>query len=267
MPKIKMITVGHCNWKTWEGCCKNLYAIKSPEIEIEHYFVYHYYPIDEANNRVQLERITKEYGLIWLDPKKNIGAVNAFNWALDNYVHAQDFIFGFDPDTQPLEKGWDLALYNVISDPKIGWAALSCEATPNEVKERSKMVRETKINDISVYLCDTPMMISTGVMKMDFIKYAGGVLPKHNIYGGTEVFMWSYMKALGLDLAILKDYHDISEIKNATTDPIYHVWKTKHGHQAYPHNFDVFLKELRFNEGENQHMNTWDYYSELLRSL
>jgi hypothetical protein len=267
MPKIKMITVGHCNWKTWEGCCRNLYATKSAETEIEHYFVYHYYPINEPENRVQLERIAKEYNLIWLDPGKNIGGVMAYNWAQDNFVHADEYLWGFDPDTQPVGDGWDLAMHKVISDPSIGWASLMCDATPNEIKARSLFIKEQIINGVNCYICDTPMALSTGVTKMSWVNDAGGMLPRHGFYGGTEIYMWPYLKTRKLNLAILKDYKDVADIKNATSDPIYHVWKARHAFKGYPNNFDVFLKELRFNEGENQNMNTWEYFTEVMRGL
>jgi hypothetical protein len=265
MINIKMITMGHCKWETWEKSVKQLYATKSLETIIEHYFIYHYYPINEENNKKKLREIAKDYGLIWLDPGKNLGNTVGHNWAQDNHIKAQDFLFGYDPDACPLNNGWDLAMYQVISNPKIGWCSLSCDATENEIKDRAKHVKEETINGIDCYLCDTPMMLSTGVLKQDIVRAAGGMLPKENLYGGTEIFMWQYLKSRGYELALLKDYKDTAlEIKNPTTDPIYHLWKARHC-QGYEHNFDIFIRDLGFNKGQNQELNTWEYFTKFMK--
>jgi hypothetical protein len=267
MIKIKMITMGYCKAETLALSMKKLYETKSPETEIEHYFVYHYYPINEAENKIRLKEIADKYGLIWLDPGKNLGNTVGHNWAQDNHIHAEDYLFGFDPDNCPKQEGWDLALYKVITHPKIGWAALSCDATPNEVAGRQAFIKEENINGVNCYLCNTPMMLSIGVIDYSWVRDAGGMLPLTNFYGGTEIFMWPYLKNKGLELAILKDFKDSHEIKNATTDPIYHQWKTMHTFGGDPRNFDRFLEDLGFNRGMNQHMNTWEFYSEFMSNL
>lgn len=267
MIKIKMITMGYCKAETWEISCKRLYETKSKETEIEHYFVYHYYPINESENKTRLKEICDKHGLIWLDPGKNLGNTVGHNWAQDNYIKAEDYLFGYDPDNCPKQEGWDLSLYKVISTPGIGWCALSCDATPNEVAARKAVITEKNINGVNCYICDTPMMLSIGAIKQFWVNDAGGMQPLTNFYGGTEIFMWPTLKRHNLDLALLKDFSDSSEIKNATTDPIYHQWKTMHTFGGDPRNFDVFLKDIGFLDGKNQHMNTWEHYSEFMSRL
>jgi hypothetical protein len=244
--KIKLLTLGHCKYQTWERSLYQLQLTKSPNTELEHYFLYHYYPIDEENNKRQLKRIADENGLIWLDPGKNLGCTNGHNWAQDNHIHA-DYLMGYDPDSCPITNGWDEDLMKVISHPSIGWAALSSEGTPNELKERARLIHEETINGVECYICDVPMMLTCGIIKQSWVDTAGGMLPKTNYYGGTECYMWPYLKRAGLSLALLKNHFDTTTIKNETSDLVYHEWKRDHAHNANPDNFDEWLRKRNAN--------------------
>lgn len=242
MIKLDIITLGYCRVDMWQKCLDHLLATKSPETEWNYHFVYHYYPIDMENNYKELKEIAEKYNLKFIQPEKNLGGCEGWNWAWKNYLYDSPFIISIDPDSWPMQNGWDLALWQVAQDPRIGWAACkNIIASNNELAHRRHV--DMKINNIDVHICDTPMMMAgVNILKMDWIRALGGQKQGNPFYGGVELCLWPYLIKANYRLALLKDFYDSTELQSSH-DPLYIEWKVSHAFRGYRKNFDDYLKE------------------------
>jgi hypothetical protein len=240
--KIKVITLGYCKAETWRRCVKQLYATKSPDTEWEHLFMYHYYPVNEDNNKRELRQIANEYNLIWIQPEKNLGGCEGFNWAMREYMKDDELILGIGPDSCPTTHGWDLAMYQAMQDKRVGWIGLK----QGRISDDELAVRphtNENINEIDVHLCGQPMMIGMSMVRLDWLRAANGFSQPTKYYGGSEAGSWYALKNKGYELALLRDHFESGEIKEATQDPHYRDWKVEHAQSRYAGNFDEYLKD------------------------
>lgn len=236
-----MVTLGHCPSRLW---AKSLRAIRwTRQSDIEHYFLYHYYPVREASNRLELKALNAEYSVKTLFPGKNLGLHGGLNWLVKELnLQPTDVMIIVDPDTCPTVPGWDTALLKVVTNTEYGWACLTNTATPTEIKVRPGGYTERNIKGVTVYDMKAPCVVSISAVQLDWVFAAGGFHEPCGFYGHIETAMFPDLKKAGRGLAVLKYYLEDDSIK-IDQDSIYAAWKKAHAFDGYLSNFREFVTE------------------------
>jgi hypothetical protein len=114
------------------------YKTKHPEVETNHILVDQHWPINYSKQKRALELIAKKFGCQLLDPGKNLGLHEGFNWAWrQQAIPDNAMVIGYDPDSWPLDDGWDMAMAKAfVGSERIEWLSLWHTHCERQVFER-----------------------------------------------------------------------------------------------------------------------------------
>jgi len=236
------ITLGFVPARIWKQSAAAYAATRNPLLRYKHYFVDQHYPLKKEKNRVALRKICEEHGIEVLDPGKNLGLHDGFNWAL-RQINPPDHavIIAYDPDTNPLGQGWDMALVRAIrgdSKQNVVWASLIHEQAAKELEERGYERRKAD-GYIDLMVTRRPVMNSISAFSYGWLKRVGGLSEPTAFYGHLEAAM--YDKLGGRDWAFLPGWAE-NEVLRAKQDKEYMTYKWVHAHlQTWKGDFESWL--------------------------
>ncbi len=237
--KVHVLTLGHAPARTIRAGLARFYETHHPQLPITHWLVDHHYPLRHAETRLAIDSAALAYGAVVLDPGRNLGLHGGANWAFTQMgIKSGDILIMYDPDSYPLQFGWDAALMTAITQGGLSVACLSLiEATRHELDTRGFTRRQ--VGPLEIDEPKVPCMMSVTALQWDFIAAAGGFQEPNACYGGLEGFLWS--KLAGRRWGYLTGYQEDQRV-HRDQDPEYRAWKVAHAHTgAWPGDFPSFL--------------------------
>lgn len=219
------------------------YATCNPELPLFHVLLDQHYPVDKAENQVELEAICGEFDVAYLRAHQNLGLHRGFNFCLEELaVTASDIVIGYDPDSHPVSEGWDMALVRAIQgDPeaRIVWASLMNERAYPEILKRGY---DQRVVDgyIEVWEPKQPTVNSICAWRCDWLLEHGGLDQPRPYYGHLESTMWNRLGPYSW--AFLTGWSETDEIRDLH-DRDYVHWKACHSHlQSFDRDFEAWLE-------------------------
>jgi hypothetical protein len=241
---VHVITLAFNNPRILRQSIDRFYETRNHALPITHWLVDQKYPLPSHDAVSQeINRVAEQYGCRVISPGQNLGLHRGWNWASEQIgVKDEDILIGYDPDTYPLDPGWDMALVTALQDPVVGWASLWNTACPEEFGPNNKTFRRKRIAQIEVRLLDQPIVNSICAWRASYLRAAGGLQEPTNFYGHLECHMWPALKAQGLEWAVLPGWRECNRL-NLTQDREYLWWKWRHAHlKDWPGDFESYVR-------------------------
>lgn len=248
---VHFITLGFAPSRILEKGMQYFYeTIKTPVENYQHHYLEQCYPVDKASNIEACVNVVSALNMIYYSKGLNLGLHQGFNHILNNIdLKDDDIIIAYDPDFHPLREGWDVALVNVLKDPRIGWATL---ANPQSVREMTERGYEAgNINGETVWITHSAVTNITCGWKASFLKRAGGLTENRPFYGHLEAPMFHALTVQGLFWAFVHGYPDSDDLRNMH-DQDYTDYKWVHAHeQTWNGDFESWLNAGKPREDKN----------------
>lgn len=238
---IFTITLGYAPFHMLRESITQYYRTNTYKLH-KHFYVDQHYPLNKEENRVKCADVCKDHGIEIIDPGKNLGLHHGFNYAL-NVINpkSDDIVIAFDPDSFPMNIGWDTALIDVLSDPTICWSTLMAPRCFGDIKKYA--CEEKIINGIKVMITPRAVVNTTCAWKISFLEKIGGVKENSEFYGHLEAPMFHEAQKLGLKWAFLPDFVESEEL-NQKHDPEFGQYKLVHAHLGtYKGDFGQWLAD------------------------
>lgn len=240
--RVYVITLGFVPSRIWEKSLDQFYKLKNPDIKIEHLFVDQHYPLNEDINRRDLWEINCSYGITTLDPQKNLGLHEGFNYALKRIpLQREDIVVGYDPDSFPISEGFLGAMVHPFAlDPFIGWVSLMNERAKPELIDRGYTLK--KKGHLNLWYTHKPVVNSICAWRASFLLDVGGLHEPNPWYGHLETEMWDRLKSKKLEWAFTQDWWEDDRLRNLQ-DEEYKNWKWYFSHCKYiDYDFKTYIK-------------------------
>jgi hypothetical protein len=222
------------------------YQTKHPDVETVHILVDQHWPIGYANLRSELESICRDYRCTLLDPGRNLGLQKGFTWAWKQFAIPENAgVIGYDPDCTPFTENWDMSFCEVFNaQPDAAWLSLMNTRCAPEWPTRCE--RELKVAGHNLIHLKHPTVNSICMWRQSWLMSEGGIFEENPLYGGLESMMFWRMKSKGLNWYILKDVHEIDELREQE-NMLYREWKWRSAHLGTipkDKDFATWLKEM-----------------------
>jgi hypothetical protein len=240
--KVWTITLCHNDPGIIEDSIARYYATKSPDVETNHILVDQHWPLGRADTKSRLQALAEKFGCTYLNPGKNLGLHDGFNWAVNQLAIPPDAgVIGYDPDSYPLTEGWDMAMCQAfVNDPTIAWLSLWHTHCDRQMLDEGAGVEAAVIGGIKTLRASRPVMNSICMFRRRWLSMVGGLHEGNAYYGGLEVDMWY---KLGVNKWVfLPEFKEDLRFHDRV-DPIYREYKWEHAHtRAFPGSFEEFVR-------------------------
>lgn len=212
-----------------------------------HLIVDQHYPLHRAEILSGLETQRKDHGCRILDPGRNLGLHVGFNWALSQInPQPEDIIIGYDGDSLPLSKGWDMALVRAIDSRRtdgqgeVVWATLGNPRTLGDIRARG-FDSVTADGYLRLMLTRSSITNSVCAWRYRWLKEVGFLQEPMAFYGHLEATMWGKLRG-GKRWAVLPDWNESDELRDLH-DRAYIVYKWMHSHtKEWPGDFESYVR-------------------------
>lgn len=152
-----------------------------------------HYPLNYDENQVVLKELAKQHNATLLDAGKNLGLHDGFNFVVDKIKpNDNDILIGYDPDSLPLQYGWDMALVRAIDGDPTGraiWSSLMNPRSKRDIMERGYEKRKSD-GYIEIWETKLPVTNSICAFKAGWLKSIGGLQEHSKYYGHLESCMY-----------------------------------------------------------------------------
>lgn len=249
MVSVHTITLGFAPSRIWAQSMARYAATRNTDLVYKHWWVHNHYPVDKLRNEAENAMVCRKFGVEWIDPGRNLGLHDGFNWALKQIQPKdEDIIIAYDPDMWPVTPGWDMALVRALrGDPmrQVVWASLM----HTQVKAPGVLpVASERMADgyIRLQIMRTAIMNSTCAWKASWLKRVGGLTEPRAFYGHLEAAMWAKLSGEE-QWAFLPQWEDDHKLR-LEHDPEYTEYKWVHSHhQTWDGDFESWLAAGRPN--------------------
>lgn len=242
MYKVWTISLCYTDADIIRDSLKRLQETRTPEkVDMQIVMIDQHWPINYETHRKELEIISAENNAILLDPGKNLGLHDGFNWALEQLpIPDNAMVIGYDPDSHPDTVGWDKAMCDVfVADSKVMWLSLWHQHSTRELIEEGKGSRPMQTGGHWIRQLTRAAMNSVSGFRRGWLRQVGGLKEPSRWYGGLEVAMWGAVVNHG-KWVFLQDFKE-SPVFYDRMNPLYRTWKWRHAHEGYPHDFAFFI--------------------------
>lgn len=254
MSEVIAITLGFVPSRILEQSFASYYRTRNPELTFRHFFVNQHYPLDKRENTLRNREICERYGVYFLDPGRNLGLHEGFNWALQQIRPLQgSVVIAYDPDVNPISPGWDMALVRaILGDPerRVVWSSLIHTVAAEEI---NKVGYDTRRADgyIEMWLTRRPIMNSICAWSFDWLKSVGFLREPRPFYGHLEAEMFN---KLGRNQwAFLPGWTEDESFRHQQDDA-YKTYKWVHAHhKSWDGDFESWLAAGSPNPAEEKH--------------
>lgn len=245
---IYAITLAFANAELLERSINAFYATRNPAMPLTgHYVVHQHYPLRPESIGYALDRMRLEHGVHVIDPERNLGLHEGFNWAMRQIKPKDDdIIIGYDGDSLPLSKGWDMALVRAIDGSRsdghgsVVWATLGNPRTLSDVYSRGY---DTATADgyLRLFLTRTAITNSICAWRYGWLRRVGFLQEPRAYYGHLEAAMFNKL-GKGERWAVLPDWIESDELRGLH-DREYVIYKWRHSHlNDWPGDFKSFVE-------------------------
>lgn len=243
---VYAITLAFSNPRIIATSIKAFYETRNQSLHLDgHFIVDQHYPLHRDEMRETLSAIPQLYRL--LDPGRNLGLHDGFNWALAQIKpKREDIIIGYDCDSLPISQGWDMALVRAIEGRRgdrhgeVVWATLGNPRTLRDIRERG-YDEATADGYIKLMLTRTSITNSVCAWRYGWLQDVGFLQEPRAFYGHLEAAMWRKLKE-GKRWAVLPGWQESDELREMH-DRAYIVYKWRHSHtNDWPGDFESFVK-------------------------
>ena len=226
------------------------YLASCPEgIADEHIIVDNHYPLDYGGVRLRMEQAQKILpSLTILDPGKNLGLHEGFNYALERVLPGlddDDLIIAYDLDESPRSTGWLNAMRLVMAaDSACGWLSMSSSAIKTALADApvraivgpARARGETSPTSasgpthecVAVIVPDRPCINHVCSWRVRALRAVGKLEESRPYYGYLEMVMWPKFKAAGYYQGWLRDFYDQHDAYGPYQDAEYQAYKRAH---------------------------------------
>lgn len=245
---VYAITLAFSNPQILAHSMKAFYQTRNLDLKIDsHIIVDQHYPLyrEEVVKELKMQNLIN--GQTILDPGRNLGLHDGFNWALGQIKpKPEDIIIGYDADSMPVEKGWDMALVRAIEAKRsdghgeVVWSSLGNPRTLRDLYARG--FDSVKADGyLRLFLSRTAITNSVCAWRYGWLKEVGFLEEPRAFYGHLEAAMWGKLRA-GKRWAVLPDWTESDELRDLH-DRAYIVYKWRHSHlNDWPGDFESFVK-------------------------
>lgn len=242
--RVWTITLCFTNPKIIRQSIAQYKATVSGSVEYEHVLVHQHYPLPTKQEvSAEIKAIASDFNCTFLDPGKNLGLHDGFNWACNQLpLGPDDIIIGYDPDSWISTPGWDSAIVKSLqARPSIAWASLMNIRSEQEI---AKVKFDEFTHDgVRLYKIYHPVVNSVCAIRWSFLKEVGGFIEPVKYYGHLETAMWYRIQKTNNEWVYLPDYKETDQLRDMH-DPEYMQYKFDHAHRfSWAGDFESWLKE------------------------
>lgn len=219
------------------------YKTKHPDVETVHVLVDQHWPIKYAQQRKDLELIAKKFNCQLLDPGKNLGLHDGFNWAWSQHsIPGNAMVIGYDPDSWPLDRGWDMAMCKLfVAKPSIEWLSLWHTHCDRQLVQEGSGGTPFQLDGVKAMPLLRPAMNSICGFRQEWLCKVGGLWEGNQFYGGLECGMWD--KISQGSWVFLPEYREDLRMHDRMRNE-YRDYKWYHAHvRSFPGDFESYLRE------------------------
>lgn len=242
--KVHVVTLGFAPARILRQGIERLYQTRNKDLPVTHWLVDHHYPIDRETNKRKYSHIAEDYDLRLITPEKNLGLHGGMNWACAQIQPADnDIILMYDPDSYPLDLGWDMAIVRAMEG-----GGFSVIGTVSPTIETELATRGFTSHIVDGYLevkqPKVDCQISISGWRWGFVSQVGGFSEPNAHYGGLEADMFQKLRNVGGKMGYVSQYREDFRLHDQH-DPAYFQWKRDHAIlQTFPGNFSDFIHSL-----------------------
>ena len=226
---IYTITTGYSPARIWALSLASYKKHKNPDVKYTHIYVDNHYPLNIEQNRAEIKRICQDNDVIILNPGRNLGLHDGFNYALKYCdIKPYDIIIGYDGDSNPISYGFDGALVHALEfDHSLGWVSLMSPRAKPEILSRGYTAKQ--VRHLELWLTHKAVVNSVCAFRGEFLLKTGGLKEENAIYGGLEAVMFPKLREMGLHWGFLTGWHE-DDLYRDMQDKEYLWWKWKYAH-------------------------------------
>lgn len=205
---------------------------KNIDLPVKVYILNNHYPLNYEINQIKLKEIAKRYGAKLLDPGKNLGLHNGFNFCVDQIKpDDNDILIGYDPDSLPLQYGWDMALVRAILGDPAKRAVWSSLMNPRSLKDISDRGYDKRKADGYIEIWETKLPVTNSICAFHagWLKSVGGLQEHSNFYGHLESCMYEKLDRKKQGWVFLPGWTE-SDCLRDSHDRDYVIYKWCHSH-------------------------------------
>lgn len=230
--KVWTISLAYMDAEIISESIARYYETKAPGVETVHALVDQHWPVGAGLHRAKLRKIAAKYGLVYLDPGKNLGLHHGFNWALSQFsIPDNAMVIGYDPDSYPVTHGWDLAMAEVfVARPSVCWLSLWHQHAQRQVVDEKAEAERFSVAGHQVFRVGRAVMNSVCGWRMGWLRACGGLTEGNEFYGGLEVAMWNPLQKFGGEWVFLPEFQEQPHFQDRM-NPFYREWKWAHAHE------------------------------------
>lgn len=196
MVSVHTITLGFAPSRIWGQSMARYAAARNPDLVYKHWWVHNHYPVDKQRNEAENAMICRRYGVEWIDPGRNLGLHDGFNWALAQIKpQPEDIIIAYDPDSFVETPGFDMALVRAIrGDPerKAVWSSLMNPRSERDLLARGYRPRKAD-GYLDLWATKAAVTNSVCAFSAAWLAKVGGLTEPGPWYGHLEAAMHSQL--------------------------------------------------------------------------
>lgn len=241
--QVWAVTLCYCSPEILARGLEAYYRTRNPSLSFRHVLVDQHFPLEENLCSAAVRSEGEKYGCLVIDPGRNLGLHRGFNWAIEQVGPApEDVVIGYDPDSNPVSHGWDMALVTALgAEEKNAWASLMSPRACPELVQRG-YTEVTYHGYLTCWVTKKPVVNSICAWRASFLRKIGGLSAPNNWYGGIEASMWDQMHGHKLQWVFTRDWWE-DDTNRSVTDYRYVWYKWKHGHlREWPGDFKSYLE-------------------------
>lgn len=186
------------------------------------------WPLERTKMDNVLKTLHADYGCEIHNIGQNMGLARNFNHCLSLIdLDSTELVVAYDPDSWPMERGWDQAMLDVIrSRANAAWISLWHPHAQRELLGENRGAAEGNL-----VWATSAVMNSVSGFRPSWLKACGGLYEINPFYGGVESNTWDRLAEHGMRWVFLRDYTEVFWPKPELLNSEYRDYKfqTTHG--------------------------------------
>ena len=219
---VYMCSLCFCNDRVLLAGLEALHRTNTPNLVVAHYLLDNHYPFKHYRTQAAMVQAQIKYNARVVDGLEDRGLAGNANFLLkymmEKGMKEEDLLIGYDPDSKPLNRGWDKTLVEVmVAEPKLAYLSLNnppIEPNLESIQGKKPYLRgeEKKIAGHRVFIvsADTNDMINVSCWRVSWLKAIGGTPagPNTPYYGFNEGPLKAAVNHTGMQNGYLLDFKE-----------------------------------------------------------
>lgn len=168
----------------------------------EWHFLYQHYPLNKEKNRVELEQICKDHGIIWHDSLYDRGLHHGFNFIFPQLKFERgEYLIGIDPDDMLADESFIPAATSALD--KYSQLCMVCaDFKTNLITPGVNWSIQDNGEHGIIAVPDRPIMQQITVFRPEWLTNIGGMMQPTSHYGFAEGHLWRGMQKYETFMAV-----------------------------------------------------------------